>query len=134
MDAYIKVQSVWNLCKSGVSSLRILGHAYDSTDKIIPTPRVIARKCDRVFVGGSLIKSLIFSTDFALIKNNDADGVLAVCPFAPSAKILKAMIDFSGKPVIRSEGGLPYSRQDFDGNDNHSRAIRCYKGHCKPAI
>ncbi|EMS34970.1 hypothetical protein C943_02861 [Mariniradius saccharolyticus AK6] len=134
MDAHIKVQSVWDSGKSGFSSLRIFGHAYDSTDKKIPTPKVIARKCDGVFVGGSLIKSLIFSTEIAPIENNDAEGMLAFYPFVSPAKITKATIDFSGNPVISGEGGLPYPRQDFDGNGNHGRAIRCYNIHFKPAI
>lgn len=110
MDAHINVQAVWDSGKSGFSSLRIFGHAFVSTDKKIPTHRVIARKCVRVFVGGSLIKSLMFSVDIASMENNDAEGVLAVYPFASPAKIMKAMIDFSGNPVIRSEGGSPYPR------------------------
>ncbi len=33
---------------------------------------------------GKRLKSLVFSTDLAIIKNNNADGVIAVYPFTPS--------------------------------------------------
>ena len=34
---------------------------------------------------GKRIKSLLFSTDVAIIKNTNADAVIAVYPFYPSA-------------------------------------------------
>jgi aspartate/glutamate racemase len=41
----------------------------------------------------------------AIIENSDADAVLAVYPFTPSLRIIKNLIDFSGKPVICGVGG-----------------------------
>ncbi|TJZ60074.1 hypothetical protein FAZ15_14420 [Sphingobacterium olei] len=73
--------------------------------KKIATPNVIAEKCNGVLFGNTTIKSFIFSTDMALIENNDADAVLAVYPFSPSQKIMKSLIDFSEKPVICGVGG-----------------------------
>ncbi|MGL4582789.1 MAG: hypothetical protein ACRCVU_07380, partial [Flavobacterium sp.] len=48
---------------------------------------------------------ILFSTDIALIENNDADAILAVYPFAPSERIIKTLIEFSDKPVICGIGG-----------------------------
>lgn len=49
-------------------------------------PQVI-RKCTGIFVFGKRIKSLVFSTDLAIIKNVDADAVFAVHPFTPQPTI-----------------------------------------------
>lgn len=51
------------------------------------------------------IKSLIFSTDLAIIKNNNADGVIAVYPFTPQIVINQAIIEVSPTPVFCGVGG-----------------------------
>jgi hypothetical protein len=66
---------------------------------------IIKSHCQGVNLGGKAIKSFLFSTDMALIENYEADAVLAVYPFPPSAKIIKSIIDFSEKPVICGVGG-----------------------------
>lgn len=54
---------------------------------------------------GKRIKSLIFSTDLAIIKNNNADGVIAVYPFTPQISINQAIIEVSSTPVFCGVGG-----------------------------
>lgn len=54
---------------------------------------------------GYLIKSLLFSTDLALIENSDADAVLAVYPYSPSEKLMEALLRFAGRPVFCGIGG-----------------------------
>lgn len=73
--------------------------------KALSTPSMIQQKCEGLSIGNQQVKSLIFSTDMALIENNDADAVLAVYPFAPSPKLMKTLIGFSDKPVICGVGG-----------------------------
>ena len=51
------------------------------------------------------IKSLMFSTDVALIKNSNADGVIAVYPFTPQLSITQAIIEVSPSPVFCGVGG-----------------------------
>lgn len=51
------------------------------------------------------IKSLIFSTDLAIIKNNNADGVIAVYPFTPQIAINQSIIEISSTPVFCGVGG-----------------------------
>lgn len=73
--------------------------------KALSTPQIINQYCEGLSMNGSKLKSFLFSTDMALIENNDADAVLAVYPFPPSPKIMKTLIDFSEKPVICGVGG-----------------------------
>ncbi|MDR0228563.1 MAG: hypothetical protein LBI72_05810 [Flavobacteriaceae bacterium] len=71
----------------------------------LPTPDHITKSCKGLFLNNIKVKSILFSTDIALIENNDADAILAVYPFAPSQSIIKTLIDFSNKPVICGIGG-----------------------------
>lgn len=54
---------------------------------------------------GKRLKSLVFSTDLAIIKNNNADGVIAVYPFTPQIAINQAIIEVSPSPVFCGVGG-----------------------------
>ncbi|MDD2435934.1 MAG: hydrolase [Massilibacteroides sp.] len=58
-----------------------------------------------IYVFGKRLKSLIFSTDLAIIKNNNADGVIAVYPFTPQIAINQAIIEVSPTPVFCGVGG-----------------------------
>ena len=57
----------------------------------------------RIF--GRLIKSLVFTTDVALIKNCNANAVIAVYPFTPQPAISHAIITVSDIPVFCGVGG-----------------------------
>lgn len=76
-----------------------------TTGKKLATPSVIQQQCKGLFLKEHTIKSILFSTDLALIENNDCDAILAVYPFAPSSRIMETLINFSGKPVICGVGG-----------------------------
>ncbi|MDM1362411.1 hypothetical protein [Myroides marinus] len=71
----------------------------------LPTPLHLINSCKGLVLNNQKVKSILFSTDIALIENNDADAILAVYPFAPSQKIIKTLIEFSNKPVICGIGG-----------------------------
>jgi len=71
----------------------------------LATPSIIREQCTGMPLNGRTVKSILFSTDLALIENNDCDAILAVYPFAPSSKIMETIINFSGKPVICGVGG-----------------------------
>jgi len=105
MDANINIGSIWELGKAEKNFFKNLFPALKPKSKKIGTPTLISDMCSGISIGNSKIKSLIFSTDMALIENNDADAVLAVYPFSPSPKIMKTLIDFSEKPVICGVGG-----------------------------
>lgn len=73
-------------------------------DHSISVPSCIY-ECSGISVFGKRIKSLVFSTDVAIIKNINTDAVLAVYPFTPQPIISKALISVSDVPVFVGVGG-----------------------------
>lgn len=63
------------------------------------------RKASGIVIFGRRIKSLVFTTDLAIIKNCDADAVFAVYPFTPQQSISDAIIKASFVPVFCGVGG-----------------------------
>ena len=58
-----------------------------------------------IVIMGRRIKSLIFSTDIAIIRNCNADAVLAVYPFTPQQIIADAIVSTCSLPVFCGVGG-----------------------------
>ncbi len=58
-----------------------------------------------IIVNGRRIKSFVFTTDLAIIRNCDADAVFAVYPFTPQQAISEAIIRSSYIPVFCGVGG-----------------------------
>ncbi len=54
---------------------------------------------------GKLVKSFAFTTDVAMIRNIDANAIMAVHPFAPQPIILQAVLSVSDMPVLCGVGG-----------------------------
>ena len=67
-------------------------------------PEVI-RECSGINIFGKRIKSLVFSTDLAIIKNVNADAVMAVYPFTHQPIITQSIIMASDIPVFAGVGG-----------------------------
>ncbi len=63
------------------------------------------RRASGIVIFGRRIKSLVFTTDLAIIKNCDADAVFAVYPFTPQQSISDAIIKSSYVPVFCGVGG-----------------------------
>jgi 2-keto-3-deoxy-6-phosphogluconate aldolase len=57
----------------------------------------------RIF--GKLIKSIVFTTDVAIIRNCNASAVIAVYPFTPQPIITHSIINCSDVPVFCGVGG-----------------------------
>ena len=84
--------------------------------KIVPTytgtlrshtltlPQCIS-ECSGIRIFGRRIKSLAFSTDVSIIKNINADAIMAVYPFTPQPVIAQAIISVSDVPVFVGVGG-----------------------------
>lgn len=68
----------------------------------IPSP---ARECSGISVFGKKLKTFIFSTNIAIIRNCDADAVFAVYPFTPQSAISESIIKGSFVPVFCGVGG-----------------------------
>lgn len=62
-------------------------------------------KASGIVIYGRRIKSFVFSTDIAIIRNCDADAVFAVYPFTPQQAISNAIISNSYIPVFCGVGG-----------------------------
>ena len=58
-----------------------------------------------IVIYGRRIKTLVFSTDLAIIRNCNADAVFAVYPFTPQQAISDAIIKGSYIPVFCGVGG-----------------------------
>ena len=71
---------------------------------ILEMPKEIL-KASGIVIFGRRIKSLVFTTDLAIIKNCDADAVFAVYPFTPQQSISDAIIKASYIPVFCGVGG-----------------------------
>ena len=61
--------------------------------------------CSGMIIFGRRIKSLIFTTDLAIIRNSNADGVLAVYPFTPQPIITQSLLQAADTPVFTGVGG-----------------------------
>jgi len=64
-----------------------------------------ARGASGIRVYGKRIKTLVFTTDIAIIRNCNADAVLAVYPFTPQQIIADSIIKAADVPVFCGVGG-----------------------------
>ncbi len=71
---------------------------------MIRVPSVI-EQVSGIRIFGKLIKSLVFTTDVAIIRNCNANAVIAVYPFTPQPIITHSIINCSDVPVFCGVGG-----------------------------
>ncbi len=71
---------------------------------MVKIPEII-NQASGINIFGKNIKSLLFSTDVAIIKNCNAHAVIAVYPFTPQPIITHAIITASDIPVFCGVGG-----------------------------
>lgn len=74
--------------------------------KMLHVPEAIY-KCSGIKILGKRIKSLIFTTDVAIIKNNNAHATFSVYPFTPQLAVTDAILSVSSVPVFIGCGGGP---------------------------
>ena len=70
----------------------------------IDVPEVIY-ECKGLKIFGRRIKSIVFSTDVSIIRNCNADAVIAVYPFTPQPVITQAVMMAADCPVFVGVGG-----------------------------
>lgn len=71
---------------------------------VVEVPSCI-RDCSGIKIFGKRIKSLLFTTDVAVIRNTDADAIIAVYPFTPQPLITQALVMAADVPVFCGVGG-----------------------------
>ena len=82
--------------------------------RIIEVPPVIY-KASGIKILGTRIKSLLFSTDVAIVKNTNANSIIAVYPFTPQLSITQAILEVAPVPVFAGVGGgLTTGRRSID--------------------
>lgn len=62
-------------------------------------------QCTGIVINGKRIRSLVFSTDVAIIRNVDADAVFAVYPYTPQPIITDTLVHAADIPVFAGVGG-----------------------------
>lgn len=73
-------------------------------NNIVTVPEVIAN-CSGIKIFGQHLKSFLFSTDVAIIRNTNANAIIAVYPFTPQPIITHSLILASDKPIFCGVGG-----------------------------
>ncbi|MBQ9648373.1 MAG: hydrolase [Oscillospiraceae bacterium] len=63
------------------------------------------QECTGIRIFGRLLKSIMFSTDVAIIANTNADAIIAVYPFTPQPRIVSAVMSAADMPVFFGVGG-----------------------------
>ena len=71
---------------------------------VVEVPSII-RECGGIKIFGKRIKSLLFTTDVAIIRNTSADAIIAVYPFTPQPIITQALVTAADVPVFCGVGG-----------------------------
>ncbi|UZR95095.1 hypothetical protein [Chondrinema litorale] len=71
---------------------------------IVTVPEII-NNCSGIRVFGQLLKSFLFSTDVAIIRNTNANAIIAVYPFTPQPLISHSLILAADKPIFCGVGG-----------------------------
>ena len=72
---------------------------------IVCVPDLIKKHASGISIFGKTIYSLLFSTDIAIIKNTNADAIIAVYPFTPHPAITQAIMSVADIPVFCGVGG-----------------------------
>lgn len=72
---------------------------------IVRVPDIIKRETSGITITGKTFHSLLFTTDIAIIKNTNADAIIAVYPFTPHPAITQAIMSVADIPVLCGVGG-----------------------------
>ena len=66
---------------------------------------VCIRDASGIVIFGKRLKSFVFTTDVAIIKNTNADAIIAVYPFTPQPIITEALLLAADVPLFCGVGG-----------------------------
>lgn len=84
--------------------MRVPEYSGNLRSNFIHVPKEI-EQANGIRIFGRLIKSIIFTTDVAIVRNSNADAVMAVYPFTPQPIITHSIIMASDVPVFTGVGG-----------------------------
>ena len=72
---------------------------------VVKVPEIIKAGVSGIMINGKTVHSILFSTDIAIIRNTNADAVIAVYPFTPNPAITQAIMSVADIPIICGVGG-----------------------------
>ena len=72
---------------------------------IVHVPEIIHELVTGIKINEKLIRSLVFTTDIAIIRNMNGDAVIAVYPFTPAPVVTHAIMLAADVPVFCGVGG-----------------------------
>lgn len=72
---------------------------------IVRVPEIIRKYTSGITINGKTIHSILFTTDIAIIRNTNADAIIAVYPFTPNPAITQAIMSAADLPVLCGVGG-----------------------------
>ena len=85
--------------------MKIYYHFQSRLRKNIVTVPEVINECSGIRIFGQLLKSFLFTTDVAIIRNTNANAIIAVYPFTPQPLISHSLILASDKPILCGVGG-----------------------------
>jgi 2-keto-3-deoxy-6-phosphogluconate aldolase len=72
---------------------------------IVRVPDIIRKETTGITITGKTFHSLLFTTDIAIIKNTNANAIIAVYPFTPHPTITQSIMSVADIPVLCGVGG-----------------------------
>ena len=90
------------LVLTSVAPPKVIQGAYRKAELLVPPS---AHRAPGIKLFDHTLRSLVFSTDLAIIRNCDADGVFAVYPFTCQPMITQALVQASERPVLAGVAG-----------------------------
>ncbi|MCI5839708.1 MAG: hydrolase [Peptoniphilaceae bacterium] len=78
--------------------------------RFVSVPKSIY-KCSGISIFNKRIKSLLFTTDVAIIRNANADSIIAVYPYTPQITITQSVLSVASVPCFIGVGGGTTSGQ-----------------------
>lgn len=68
-------------------------------------PEIITQRCGGITVKGHTLKSFAYTTDAVIIRNTNANAILAVYPFTGEPVITQALLTVAQMPLFVGVGG-----------------------------
>lgn len=107
---------MWDILNNAIMDILIKGGGSMKEPKYIPEVKSVLKsriisvpkaiyQCSGIKILGTRIKSLLFTTDVAIIKNNNAHSIIAVYPFTPQLSIIHSILEVASVPVFAGVGG-----------------------------
>ena len=91
-----------HVSRSSYGTARIEGRLSSPSARV---PEIIAQRCGGITVKGHTLKSFAYTTDAVIIRNTNANAILAVYPFTGEPVITQALLTVAQMPLFVGVGG-----------------------------